>query len=427
MESNNSTIKDTSTDSPPPEEHWLNRNVIGMGATSFFSDACHEMSTVVLPGFLAVMGAPASALGIIEGAADAASSFIKLLGGWISDRFGNRKLIATLGYLVTGVSQSLFAFALTWHLVLIGRVIGWFGRGFRSPITKAMLSDSVAPAYRGKAFGIHRTADTIGAFVGPLIGIGLLSFWNPGNLTDNSQPFRNVFLITLIPGILSALVFFFSVKEKHRSPNTQLRFWRAIKSLPPDFRKYLLGVGIFGLGDFAPTLLILAATTLLTPSMGIIQAAQLAGMMYIVRNIIYAIVSYPIGALGDKIGRVPILVGGYLVAVLTILGFVCAFIFQWNHPALLFFLFALSGIYIAVEDTLENAITADLTSKEIRGIGMGVLGTVNGVGDFVASSMVGLLWTMFSPAFGLGIAMLLMLCGAIILMKARIQMIQTSA
>ncbi len=404
------------------QEHWLNRNVVGMGITSFLSDACHEMSTVVLPGFLAVMGAPPSALGIIEGASDAISSFIKLWGGWISDRYGHRKILASLCYLVTGVSQSLFAFAITWHLVLLGRIIGWFGRGFRSPITHAMLSDSIAPQYRGKAFGIHRAADTVGAFVGPLIGIWLLSFWHPSTLGGTSQPFRNVFLITLIPGILSAVVFAFSVIDKRHSPNPQLKFWGTIKTLPPDFRKYLLGVGVFGLGDFAPTLLILAATTLLEPMFGLVHAAQLAGLMYIVRNITYAIASYPIGALSDKIGRISILKLGYFTAAVTILGFVFAFLFHWNSPIYLFSLFGLAGIFIAVEDTLEGAITADLTNSEIRGIGMGILGTVNGVGDFIASTVVGLLWTIFSPIVGFGFATILMLFGAIVLMKVHPQM-----
>ncbi|MBZ5499376.1 MAG: MFS transporter [Acidobacteriia bacterium] len=123
----------------PQDRGWLNRNVIGMGITSLLSDASHEMATAVLPGFLAVIGAPPSALGLIEGVSDAVASFVKLWGGWISDRLGHRKTLATVGYFLTGLAMALFAFAATWLLVLVGRVVGWFGRGFRGPIRDAML------------------------------------------------------------------------------------------------------------------------------------------------------------------------------------------------------------------------------------------------------------------------------------------------
>ena len=405
---------------------WLNRNVIGMGITSFLSDACHEMSTAVLPGFLAVIGAPPSTLGVIEGISDGVSSFIKLLGGWISDRLGRRKTITVLGYLTTGVSQSLFAFAATWHLVLLGRVVGWFGRGFRGPVRDAMLADSIDPAVRGKAFGFHRFGDTLGAVIGPLLGVWLLEVWQPFAGADPSQPFRKIFLITLIPGILSAIMFGVMIVEKRGAPNHQLRFWKTVRSLPAGFRRYLISVGIFGLGDFAPALLILAATQLLTPGYGIIRAAQLAGLMYVVRNITYALASFPIGALSDKISRTALLASGYVLGALTIGGFAIAFLFGWTSVAYLFFLFALAGVFIAAEDTLESAITADFISSETRGIGMGVLGTVNGIGDFGASIAVGFLWTAVSPVAGFVFAGVFMLGGAFALFGVNNPKIQSN-
>ena len=390
---------------------WLNRNTVGMSFTSFLNDACHEMATTILPGFLSTIGAPPSALGIIEGTADAISSFFKLGAGWISDKFGHRKILVTLGYLLTGLSTALFALAQTWHLVFTGRILGWFGRGVRGPIRDAMLTDSVDDKNRGKAFGFHRAGDTLGGIVGPIIGIWLLSVWQPFAGDDPSKPFRNVFLVTLIPGILSVLTFAILITEKRKEINHGLKFWLTLKGLPNTFKKYLVGIGVFGAGDFAPTFLILAATTLLTPKYGIIKAAQLAGVMYIVRNIIYALASFPIGALSDRIKRVYLLSGGYFIAVLTMVGFILAFIFDYTNLVYLFSLFALAGIYISAEDTLESAITADLISTETRGIGMGVLGTVNGMGDFVSSILIGFLWTAISPAFGFAIAGILMLIG----------------
>lgn len=393
-------------------KNWLNRNTIGMGLTSFFSDACHEMATIILPGFLSTIGAPPSALGIIEGVSDALSSFTKLLGGWISDKFGHRKILATFGYLTTGLSKALFALAVTWHLVFVGRVIAWFGRGFRGPIRDAMLADSVDESQRGKAFGFHRAGDTLGAIIGPILGIILLSHWQHLSIEDPSKPFRNVFLVTLIPGILSVLSFAIFIQEKRKEKNHNLKFWITLKGLPVSFKKYLVGIGMFGIGDFAPTFLILAATTLLTPVYGLVKASLLAGVMYIFRNITYALASFPIGALSDKIKRVYLLSAGYFIAVITIAGFMIAFIFNFTNLIFLFFLFGLSGVYIAAEDTLESAITADLISSETRGIGMGVLGSVNGFGDLVSSLLIGFLWTAISPTLGFAVSGILMLFGA---------------
>jgi len=395
--------------------NWLNRNTIGMSLTSFLSDACHEMATSILPGFLSTIGAPPSALGIIEGVSDAISSFTKLLGGWISDKFGHRKILATFGYITTGLSKALFAFASTWHLVFIGRIIAWFGRGFRGPIRDAMLSDSVDEKNRGKAFGFHRAGDTLGAIVGPIIGVWLLSIWQTSQINDSSVPFRNIFLITLIPGILSVISFSILVKDGERKINQNLKFWLTLKGMPSSFNKYMISVGIFGMGDFAPTFLILAATSLLTPKLGVIKAAQLAGILYIVRNISYALFSFPIGVLSDKIKRTYVLAGGYFIAALTVAGFALAFVYNYTNIFFLFLLFTLAGIYIAAEDTLESAITADHIESEKRGIAMGVLGTVNGIGDFFASVLIGFLWTEVAPAYAFLVSSIIMLVGTTIL------------
>lgn len=408
MQTENETQRET-------KSVWLNRNVAGMGITSFLSDACHEMATAVLPGFLAVIGAPPSALGLIEGISDAVSSFVKLWGGWVSDKLGHRKILTAAGYFLTGISKSVFALAATWHLVLVGRLVGWFGRGFRGPIRDAMLADSVDPSVRGKAFGFHRAGDTLGAIVGPLLGVWLLSIWQPLEGQDASQPFRNIFLITLIPGVLSVVVFLLMVTEKRRQANHELQFWGTVRSLPKGFNRFLVAVGIFGLGDFAPTLLILAATQLLTPAYGIARAAEIAGLMYVVRNLTYALASFPIGTLSDRMNRKVLLTIGYLIAFATVAGFVLAFVFNWANVLYLFFLFALAGVYIAAEDTLESTITADFIPSATRGIGMGVLGTVNGIGDFGASVLVGVLWTAVSPVAAFGASALLMLCGAFLL------------
>jgi len=396
---------------------WLNRNVVGMGLTSLLSDAGHEMATAVLPGFLAVLGVSAAALGIIEGVADATSSFVKLGAGWVSDRLGHRKPITVGGYLLTGVSTGIFAFAYGWPLVLVGRVLGWLGRGIRGPLRDAMLASSVPPEARGKAFGFHRAGDTLGAIIGPLLGVALLSYL-PRD-ADPSAPFRTVFLLTLIPGLGSAIAFALMVREKRGTPSAR-KFWPSLGALPKPFRLFLWGVGIFGMGDFARTLIILAAAHLLTPRYGVGRAAQLAALFYVVHNAFYAGYSYPIGALSDRFGRRGLLCLGYLAGALTAAGFLAAFLWQLDVIVYLLGLFALAGFSIAVEDALEGVITADLVADEgLRGTAYGVLGTVNGVGDLVASVLVGTVWTAISPIWGFGCAAALMGIGTLVTYKLR--------
>ena len=395
---------------------WLNRNVIGMAVTSFLSDAGHEMVTAVLPGFLATLGIAAAALGWIEGISDAAASFVKLGAGWYSDRIGHRKGIVSVGYFLTGTALAVFAVAISWPLVLVGRVISWFGRGVRGPLRDAMLAESVTPDVRGKAFGLHRAGDTLGAIIGPLLGVWLLAVLPRPN---PSAPFRTIFVLSLIPGLASVFAFVFLVQEKRRPANRLLRFWGAIRDLPKSYTRFLQGVGLFGLGDFSHTLLILAATQLLTPLHGAVRAAEIAALLYVLRNTVYAAASFPIGILADRIDKTKLLAIGYLLGVLT--AALTAASLAARSPSLvrLAAVFACAGIYIAIQDALEGAIPADLVPAQSRGTAYGLMGTVNGVGDLTASVLVGSLWTAISPAVAFDCAGAVMLAGTLLLIRNR--------
>lgn len=407
-------IEIVTTKRPGRRDRWLNRNVIGMAITSFLSDAGHEMVTAVLPGFLSTLGIAAAALGWIEGVSDASSSFVKLGAGWYSDRIGHRKGIVSLGYFLTGTALALFAIAISWPLILVGRVISWFGRGIRSPLRDAMLAESVAPEVRGKAFGLHRAGDTVGAIVGPLLGVWLLSVLPHPN---PSAPFRAIFLVSLIPGLASVLSFVFLVKENRRPANPLLRFWGALRDLPRPYTRFLQGVGVFGLGDFSHTLLILAATQLCTPVHGAVRAAEIAALLYMVRNAVYAAASYPIGVLADAMDKTKLLATGYLLGVLT--AAMMAGSLALNDPSLfrLVAVFSCAGIYIAIQDSLEGAIPADLVPTESRGTAYGLMGTVNGIGDLTASVLVGTLWTATSPAIAFDAAAAVMIAGSLLLIR----------
>jgi MFS family permease len=387
----------------------MNRNVFAFGLTSLLSDFCHEMATAVLPQFLQSIGASAAALGFIEGAADALSSFVKLGAGFQSDKTGRRKGWAVLGYLLTALAKALFAFAVAWPLILVGRVIGWLGRGIRGPLRDAMLAESVDSQDRGKAFGFHRASDTLGAILGPLAAYGLLAWLgrHPDMLsffTDlfpffsdlPGTSFRVIFLLTLFPGLLSVLTLAILVREKHRTANGDLSFWGALKSLPKNYRSFLTAVGCFGLADFAPTLMILHASVTLSPLIGPMEAAKLAALLYILRNVAYAAASFPIGAASTHFSRGGYLAFGYGIAVVTFLGL------AFSRPSFAWFAvcFILSGVFIAWEDTMEAVAVRDYVGDEVAGSAYGVLGVVNGIGDFFSSLMVGFLWTAMGAFWG---------------------------
>jgi MFS family permease len=392
---------------------WLNRNVTGMTVTSFLGDAAHEMVTAVLPGFLGTIHVAAAALGWIEGVSDALASFVKLGAGWYSDRVGHRKPIVTFGYALTGTALAVFALAVSWPLILLGRVVSWFGRGIRGPLRDAMLSESVIPEARGKAFGLHRAGDTAGAVVGPLIGVGLLTLLPAPN---PSAPFRTIFLLSLIPGLASVVSFVVLVREKRRPENKALRFLGALRDLPKPYTRFLQGVGVFGLGDFSHTLLILGATQLLTPVHGPVRAAQIAALLYVLRNVLYAAASFPIGSLADRIDKTKLLAAGYFLGALTAAGIASLMALNIPNISHLAILFALAGIYIAIQDSLEGAIPADMVPSHSRGTAYGLMGTVNGVGDLVASVLVGTLWTAVSPTVAFNGAGALMLSGTVLLL-----------
>jgi MFS family permease len=390
---------------------WLNRNVAGMTVTSFLSDACYEMVLAILPGFLPLIDVTAAALGWMEGASDAFSSFLKLAAGWYSDRIGHRKRMVVAGYLFTGTGLSLFSVAHAWPVILLGRMVSWFGKGVRGSLRDAMLSESVAPEVRGKAFGFHRAGDTLGAIVGPLIGAGLIAIL-PHQPADYS--FRLVFLLSLVPGIAAPIAFALMVREARKQAVPRKSLWGAIGDLPRPYLKFLTSVGVFGLGDFSPTLLVLAAATLLRPYFGAVTAAQFAALLYVLRNMVYAAASYPVGALGDSRAKTKILAAGFAVGAAA--AALAAGLFSTDRGSLplLGLVFALSGVFAAAQDTLEGSIPPEYLSPETRGTGFGMLGAVNGAGDLVSSALVGTVWTVVSPAAAFGTAAAIMLAGALL-------------
>jgi MFS family permease len=387
-------------------KHWLTRGVLGIGLASLFSDWGHEAATSILPAFLASLGAPAVALGIIEGVSDGLSSFAKLAGGWIADRPSLRKPTGIIGYLATGVSTFAYALAHTWPTVLVSRALGWVGRGSRGPSRDTLLADSVAPDQAGRAFGFERAMDTLGAVLGPLCATALLGVLGA----------RGVLMWAALPGLVAAVAFAFlapaaSPVAGHHAPS----FASSFNQLPKSYWHFLAGVFAHGLGDFAPTLLILRASQILGPRFGTVRAATVAVALYTFYNFTNALASYPAGALGDRIGKRGLLAAGYFVGAIACAGF----ILEPPTIIVLAVLFGLAGIHGAFQQSLEKSLAAEILPKEVRGSGFGVLATANGIGDLISSIAVGALWSSVSPAAGFAYAGIFMFIGAVAIYRWR--------
>ena len=386
---------------------WLNRTVLGIGLASLFSDWSHETATAVLPAFLATMGVAAAWLGLIEGVSDGLSSFAKMASGFYTDKLQRRKPIAVIGYLFTAFGTAAFGLATAaWH-VLIARACAWLGRGVRTPVRKALLAAAVTPQTYGRAFGFERMMDTLGAIVGPATAFLLLIVFH--------HRYPLLFAATLIPSLIAVGLIAFVVKEKDRKPVPHISFGQQLRILPAAYRKFVMAVGLFGVGAFAHSMLILLATQKLMPILGATKAASVAVALYVLHNIFYAAFAYIGGWLGDHFPKNKLLALGYTLAALMCIGIMALPVHVWT----LALIFILGGTNVALEETLEDSFCAELVDESQHGMAFGVLATVNGIGDFLSSIIVGALWTALGTTAAFGYSAALSLAGAWLVLKLR--------
>jgi MFS family permease len=387
---------------------FRNRSVVGIGVASFFSDAGHEMATAVLPGFLHSLGAPAAALGAIEGVADAALSSSKFAGGVIADRPNvERKTFAAAAYAVTALSYGSFALVNSWPFLAVGRTIAWAARGIRTPARDALLAESVPEPQLGRAFGLERAMDSLGAILGPLIAsllIGVIGF-------------RPLFGVSVIPGLMAGVAILLLVREAPRVGQVISSSRVTMADLlrkRGNYRDLLMGVGLYGLGNFSATLLILRAVDILVGAgWSTTHAAATSVLLYAGHNAANAAVSYPAGAIADRVGRRHMLTAGIALFGLACIGFAVGAANVW----ILTLLFVAVGSSTGMVETAEGAYASSLLSAELRGRGFGLLGLVDGLGDLVSSIIVGILWTVTAPAWGFVYGAALAGAGAAVLIK----------
>ena len=370
---------------------WLNRTVAAFGLTSLLSDLGHEMATAVLPLQLARLGLGATALGAMEGIADAAAGLAKLAGGVLGQRMVRKKPWTAAGYALTAVCTSALGFVSTLPMFVVLRSVAWVGRGFRGPLRDFLVSDSVSPRFYARAFGLERAGDMIGAVAGPLLALTLLAA---------GIAFKSVLFVALVPGLLAAGCVFWLVTERAQDPITE-RQAVLRPAMPRGYWPLVGAVLLFGLGDFSRSFLILAVAKAAPAVQG--GTAILFGLpvlLYALHNGVSALATFPSGQLADRLGRRRVLAVGYLLGF----GVNLTLAFASHAIAAVCFAFLLSGVAIAIEETVEKACVAEMLPRESRSYGLGLLAATNAAGDMVSSVGVGLLWDRLGPGVAFGAA-----------------------
>lgn len=368
----------------------LPRNVWATIATSFLTDISSEMIFNLVPLFLAnVLGASTAVIGLIDGIAETTSSLLKLASGWLSDRLGTRKWLAVSGYGLSALTKPLLYFTTTWGGVLAVRFADRTGKGIRTSPRDALIADSVASQRRGIAFGLHRAGDTAGAVLGLLIALLVVLATQSQALTLDRGTFQTLVLLSIIPGLLAVVVLALGAREVRSAPrgaDVRLTFG----ALSASFKRFLLVMAVFTLGNSSDAFLILRAQ-----ERGLSVAGVLA--MLLTFNLVYAVFSGPLGALSDRVGRRRLLLGGWLVYGLLYLGFAVSAA-AWQIWAL----YALYGLYYAAVEGAAKAFVADLVPSAQRGTAYGFYNATIGLMALPASVLAGVLWQGVGdwPGFG---------------------------
>lgn len=358
----------------------VSRNVFILSLTSLLTDLSSEVIYPLVPLFLtSVLGAPLAVVGLIEGIAESTASILKVVSGWLSDRMRRRRPLTIAGYGFSALAKPLMAAAYAWPLVLLLRFADRFGKGVRTAPRDALITDSSPTALRGRAFGFHRAMDTAGATLGSLLALLALALVG--------ERYRIIFLLSAVPAALGVACLFLIREHRGARAAAHGDGPHPAAVLNRRFKFFLLASVIFAVGNSSDAFLILRARDL-----GLSALAAVAA--YVVFNLVYATLSMSAGTLSDRIGRKKIISAGFLVFFLVYLGMALA-----DTTALVWPLFALYGLYMAMTEGVTKAFTADMAPPQKRGTALGTYYTVTGVVAFPSSLLAGILWDVLgAPA-----------------------------
>ena len=367
------------------------RNVRAMGWTSLVNDAASELLYPVLPLYLVVtLHAPAAAVGLVEGAAAAASQIVGYVVGRRSDRIHRRLPFVWAGYTLSNIAKPLVALAPAWGWVMGARVVDRAGKGVRTAPRDALLRDSSDPSRTGFVFGFHRFMDSLGAVIGPLIALVLL---------EAGLSFRQVIAVAIVPAILSMFVLrrIRDIPARPHEPTAQPDPHR-LSDLGRPFWTFTIAWTVFSLGNSADVFLLLRAKDL---GLGVTAVV----LSYALYNTLYSGLSSPLGHLSDRVGKRRVLAVGLVVFAGVYAGFGLA-----GSGAAVWPLMAVYGVYIAATDGVSKALVSDLSPAALRATGQGAFTLATGAAAVTASLVAGVLWQTVGPgavfALGAGAALL---------------------
>ncbi len=357
-------------------------SVWALGFVSMLMDISSEMIHALLPLFMVgTLGASALLVGLIEGLAEATALVVKVFSGALSDYLGKRKPLAVAGYALGALTKPLFALAPGMGLVLTARLLDRVGKGVRGAPRDALLTDITPPDVRGAAFGLRQSLDTVGAFVGPLLAVGLMLLW--------ANDFRAVFWVAVVPGVLAVLVLVLGVKEPERAagaPRTNPINHQNLKRLSPAYW-WVVGVGAaFTLARFSEAFLVLRAE-----QSGI--ALALVPLVMVAMNVVYATTAYPFGRLSDRMSHRTLLAWGLVVLIAADLVLASS-----SHWAVVLVGVALWGVHMGMTQGLLATMVAATAPADLRGTAFGFFNLISGVTLLVASVVAGLLWDQWGAS-----------------------------
>ncbi len=391
-------------------EKWSKRvspGVLLLGLVSFFTDVSSEMIFPLLPVFLTTyLGASSAAIGLIEGVADSAASLLDIVVGFAADRQGQYKKYVVFGYGLSSLVKAGIALASSWPQMVLLRGLERVGKSIRTSPRDALIAQSSTPQTRGFSFGLHRAMDTAGAITGPAIAFLILMALGSGE-----SAYRAVFWAALLPAILAVLILVFFLREPKKNMikkgahvARKVPFLAALRSLDSTYRKFLLISALFSLSYFSFALLIVRASQLGISASNIL-------LLYLLYNIVYATVSVPLGSLSDRIGLQPIIAASFALYGFVCLGF--AFLGAWWQIAILF---ALYGIFVSADESVNKAYISDLVGEERRGLALGAYNTGMGAVYLPANVLFGMAWAAFGTEVAFGGAAILAFAAAVWMM-----------
>jgi MFS family permease len=357
------------------------RTVWALGFVSMFMDISSEMIHGLLPVFLvSVLSSSAIFVGLIEGVAEATALITKTFSGALSDWLGKRKALVFAGYALATLTKPLFAMATGVGLVFTARFLDRIGKGVRGAPRDALIADVTLPDFRGAAYGLRQSLDTVGAFVGPLLAMVLM--------VATAGDFRSVFWAAVLPGLLAVAILAFTVKEPDDlsiKPSRQPIFIRDILELGSPYWMVVAFGSVFTLGRFSEAFLLLRAE-----SVGV--AASMIPVMLVLMNVVYSLTAYPIGLLSDRLGRTGLLAAGLVVLMTSDLSLAMART-GWQVATGT----ALWGLHMGLTQGLLAAMVADTAPQNLRGTAFGIFNMASGIAILVASLIAGWLWDLFGP------------------------------